>query len=237
MNVVHSSLDKIDRRTLPKSAELIERLRRASIGNTNRRIHHKTIDGMEHKWCCGCRSFLPVTVFFNNRSKWDGLSIQCKDCTQADIKKRLEANPEEARRLQRNWRAKNPEKLKAKARKSAAARRLDPKQRLNAAVRAGVYSSLLGKKRCRSWQVLVGYTVTDLQRHLERKFKPGMTWSNYGHGWHVDHIIPISAFNFSDPKHIDFKRCWALSNLQPLWAMENMSKGDKCPVFQPALAI
>ena len=64
-----------------------------------------------------------------------------------------------------------------------------------------------------------------------------MIWGNYG-DWHIDHKIPISAFNFTKPEHEDFKRCWALSNLQPLWAKDNISKNAKLEKhFQPSLAI
>jgi len=53
--------------------------------------------------------------------------------------------------------------------------------------------------------------------------------------WHIDHIIPVSAFNFTKPEHIDFNKCWALSNLQPLWAEENLSKHKKLKeAFQPS---
>lgn len=67
----------------------------------------------------------------------------------------------------------------------------------------------------------------------------GMTWGNYGiNGWTIDHKIPISVFNFTSSDHEDFKRCWALSNLQPLWAYDNISKGAKLTKhFQPSLLI
>jgi len=64
-----------------------------------------------------------------------------------------------------------------------------------------------------------------------------MSWENYGK-WHIDHIIPISKFNFITSEHLDFKRCWALKNLQPLEAKQNMSKGKKLNnSFQPSLRL
>jgi len=85
----------------------------------------------------------------------------------------------------------------------------------------------------------VGYTVAKLMAHLEKLFRPGMCWENYGRGgWHIDHIIPRAAFNYQTPQDIDFKRCWALSNLQPLWERENIAKGAKLTApFQPSLAL
>ena len=88
----------------------------------------------------------------------------------------------------------------------------------------------------RRWETLVGYTAQDLIKHIESQFVDGMNWENR-HRWHIDHIIPVSAFNFTEPEHIDFKRCWALENLQPLWAKDNMRKHAKLDKpFQPSLA-
>jgi len=83
-----------------------------------------------------------------------------------------------------------------------------------------------------SWENLVGYTLKDLKSHLESMFKPGMTWDNYGYrGWHIDHVKPVSLFEFDSYEDEDFKRCWALENLQPLWAEENMRKGNKYEIL------
>ncbi len=71
---------------------------------------------------------------------------------------------------------------------------------------------------------LVGCSKSELIKHLERKFLPGMSWDNYGfHGWHIDHIVPCSAFNFEDPEQQ--RACFHYTNLQPLWALDNMRKG------------
>jgi RNase P protein component len=81
----------------------------------------------------------------------------------------------------------------------------------------------------KKWQhvfSIVGFTINDLFSHLESKFQPGMSWSNIGE-WHIDHIIPESAFNYSSFEDIEFKQCWSLNNLQPLWAKDNLSKSDK----------
>jgi len=89
-----------------------------------------------------------------------------------------------------------------------------------------IWQSLAKGKNGSKWEIFVGYTVDDLKRHLEKQFQPSMTWDNYGK-WHIDHIIPISAFSFTRPEDIDFKQCWALENLQPLWAKENLRKSNK----------
>lgn len=85
--------------------------------------------------------------------------------------------------------------------------------------------------------MLVGYSVDELMMHLEKRFEPGMSWDNYGE-WHMDHRIPKTAFNYETVDDIDFKRCWALENLRPMWAKENMRKGAKLDApFQPSLLI
>lgn len=75
----------------------------------------------------------------------------------------------------------------------------------------------------------MGYSYESLISHLESQFKEGMTWENYGK-WHVDHKIPVSFFQFNSTDDVEFKMCWRLENLQPLWAKENQSKGNRlCP--------
>ena len=64
-----------------------------------------------------------------------------------------------------------------------------------------------------------------------------MSWENYG-DWHVDHKIPLKVFNFTEAEHVDFKKAWALKNLQPLWAKDNFEKNAKLTKhFQPSLLI
>lgn len=109
--------------------------------------------------------------------------------------------------------------------------------RLNIVMSAGIRSSLRNNKNGRHWESLVGYTLRQLRKNFEKLFKLGMTWENYGE-WHIDHKIPVSAFNFTKPEHQDFKRCWALSNLQPMWAVDNREKSNKLTKhFQPSLLL
>lgn len=113
------------------------------------------------------------------------------------------------------------------------------KYKLKLNMACSINQSLKGSKNGRSWEKLVGYTLNDLIRHLEKQFMPGMTWENRGRGgWHIDHIVPVSAFNFNSIEDVDFKKCWALKNLRPLWETENLRKGNKInKPFQPSLAM
>jgi 5-methylcytosine-specific restriction endonuclease McrA len=97
--------------------------------------------------------------------------------------------------------------------------------------------SLLNGKQSTAWQDLVGYDCTRLKKHLEKHFLHGMNWENRA-DWEIDHIIPLSAFNFETPNDPDFKKCWALQNLRPLWKSENRSKWARlAKPFQPSLLI
>jgi len=118
-------------------------------------------------------------------------------------------------------------------------RKNNPKYRVNSSISSSIRKSILGNKSGRRWEILVGYTINELILHIESLFTDGMNWDNYGKGgWEIDHEIPISVFNFTHPEDIDFKRCWALDNLQPLWKLDNMRKHNKIEKdFQPSLAL
>lgn len=72
---------------------------------------------------------------------------------------------------------------------------------------------------------LVGCGLTDFRSHIERNFKQGMTWDNYGTHWHVDHTLPVSSFDHNDPKQL--KQCWHWTNLKPMTANKNLRKGAR----------
>ena len=140
---------------------------------------------------------------------------------------------ERERQLRKNWspnRKKwvknNPEKMKAMYMRNYAKIKNDPKYKLNHSMSRNIGRSLTNGKGNVSWTKLVDYTLDDLKKHLKKLLLPDMTWNNYGK-WHIDHINPKSKFNFSKPEHPDFKKCWALKNLRPLWAKDNIAKHDK----------
>lgn len=73
---------------------------------------------------------------------------------------------------------------------------------------------------------LLGCNVDELKFYLEKKFKPGMSWKNHGiYGWHIDHIKPVSKFNLMNPE--EQKKAFHYTNLQPLWAKDNLKKSNK----------
>ena len=117
--------------------------------------------------------------------------------------------------------------------------KIDLKFCLNFNIKSAIWQSLHGTKNRRKWQNLVGYDVLTLKKHLQKTMPKGYTWNDYLAGnLHIDHKIPISVFNFIKPEHIDFKRCWALKNLQLLPAKDNLKKSNKLTrSFQPSLAL
>jgi len=87
------------------------------------------------------------------------------------------------------------------------------------------------KKSNKTFQY-VDYTFEEFREHIEKQFKEGMSWDNWtNRGWHVDHIKPISKFNFFNEDGTEnieqVKECFSLNNLQPLWAKDNLSKGNR----------
>ena len=115
----------------------------------------------------------------------------------------------------------------------------DLKFNLNQKMNSAIGNSLKGNKKGHKWESIVNYTLDDLFKHLKKTMPKGYTWQDFLEGkLHIEHITPISAFNFTKPEHINFKRCWALKNLRLLPAKENMIKGSKLSKpFQPALSI
>ena len=97
---------------------------------------------------------------------------------------------------------------------------------INQSVQAQMRRALRGKRCGFDWARILGYTMEDLKCHLEFLFRPGMTWKNQGR-WHIDHVRPKASFQFSSVSDPQFKQCWSLANLQPLWARDNFRKGSK----------
>ena len=156
-----------------------------------------------------------------------------KERNAAVIRRWRTDNVDRNNELIRRWHKENPNKVK----EYNAKKRATPEGRLNSSMGALMRHSLREKKARRHWEVLAGYTLAQLKRRIERTFLPGMSWENMDL-WDIDHIIPIVAHNYNTPNDIDFKKCWALKNLRPLWKGLNRSKGGKVESpFQPSLML
>jgi len=150
----------------------------------------------------------------------------------------IEKNQEILKAKKKIYRDVNKERLNAKQReyyrnpkilkKLKDRYRRDPVRRINNSMSCGIRQAIKKQKAGLHWESFVNYTIEDLITHLESKFKLGMTWNNYGkYGWHIDHIVPKTAFNITSNDCEDFKKCWSLNNLQPLWWIENLRKHNR----------
>jgi hypothetical protein len=124
----------------------------------------------------------------------------------------------------KEWRLNNPEEYRKYNREYQSKRyKKDINFRLTCILRARVKSVLRGKNKSEHTLKLLGCSLNKLKQHLEKQFKPGMTWKNYGL-WHIDHIKPCAKFDLSKPS--EQRKCFNYKNLQPLWAIDNLRKSD-----------
>ena len=101
-----------------------------------------------------------------------------------------------------------------------------PYERIAMMIRSRMYSALKHGHKSARTEELIGTTFENLKVYLEGKFKEGMTWENYGfYGWHCDHILPLASFDLTSPE--EQKKAFHYTNLQPLWAKENLTKHAK----------
>ena len=195
--------------------------------------------------------------FHRNQKNVDGLQRYCKSCAYKEQKRFYSNNKEKVKTRVAEYARKNQEQIKgykteyqtnnkeyeAKRKRrwyqnnreltinravanKREKRRIDPMCRLNDSIGGGIFKAIRENKAGHRWEELVGYTLSQLRAHIEKKFLPGMTWDNYGK-WHIDHILPKASFFFAKASEDDFKKCWDISNLQPLWAEDNIRKGAK----------
>lgn len=203
------------------------------------------------KRCSVCKEVRPTEHFGRSSSSKDGLRSQCKECRKAQYRRDAETIKAKRKRhyqknkerilqqvaayRQRNqclyreyyqkYYSKNAERIKLNV-KRARYRRLqsDIEFRLLSNYRTRIYKALKGIEKPARTEELIGCTIEELKAHLEKQFRPGMSWNNYGE-WHVDHIRPCSSFDLTDEAQA--RECFHYTNLQPLWAHENIAKSDK----------
>lgn len=212
-----------------------------------------SLDGYTHV-CKACAIAKSRAWYEANREKAAARSkvyrAANKETNVAKAQKWAEENRERSREIKAAWKKRNPDVVRKHAREAArrnpekqAARKLayraenrhveraylqkrraeNPYQKLHDSMGNRFRDVLRSNKGGRSWKVLAGYDCVQLKAHLESKFLPGMTWENYGE-WHIDHIRPVSSFDFSTDVDAAARACWSLENLQPLWASDNLRK-------------
>lgn len=166
---------------------------------------------VREKRCYKCTNTKPIGEFSRDAGAKDG---HCGICVPCRAKKHLERK------------AKCHDKIKAQSRDAARRRISTPSGKVHHRLRSQLQYLLKVGKGGKSWQSIVGYSTDNLRLHLERQFLPGMSWENVGE-WHIDHIVPISAFEITGADDPSIRDAWAITNLRPLWAEENINKRDR----------
>ena len=148
-------------------------------------------------------------------------------------KKWREENKEKLREGNKKYRQENKEKIKKyRSEYYKEKYHTDPCYKLRSIVSSSIWHYLKNGKGGESIAKYLPYTIDQLREHLESQFEDWMTWDNHGlyhpteKRWQIDHIKPQSKLLYDSMDHPNFKKCWALENLQPLEAMENAKKGN-----------
>jgi len=209
---------------------------------------------METKICSKCKIEKDVCDFGKNKLKSDGLQPNCKLCRKIEtssyyktnsekiklkVKEYRNNNPEKVSKLKKNIYEKNKEyylnqmKLYREKNKenrnnySRDRKKTDPifklKHIMNSRLR--VFLKLKNITKNNKTFEIIGCTPQELKQHIENKFTEGMKWELIGRYIHIDHIIPLCSANTEEEI---YKLCH-YTNLQPLWAIDNMKKGGKLP--------
>ena len=190
---------------------------------------------MESKKCSKCGEIKSVDEFMPRRDRPAGFHSACRACNRkrqqsAEIKeyhrKYNQANREAKIEYSKKYRLAHIEQVREyekKRKKNDVVYRL--RKRTSSTI-ANAIKKAGSSKQGESVMKYLPYTMEQLKEHLEKQFVEGMSWDNYGE-WHIDHIYPQSKLPYTSMDEPNFQKCWELKNLQPLWAKENISKGDK----------
>ena len=177
-----------------------------------------------------------------SRKEW---YFKNKEKVLKENKKWVKENPEKIKVYSKRYYEKNSVKVK-ESRKRYAIKNRDKlslyrnerlknnlqvrlKSNVSCLIRQRLKRNSISKKGKSTWDFLP-YTVDELKQHLEKQFEPWMNWKNWGRGngkWNIDHKIPDCSFNYASVDDEAFQKCWALENLHPMDAIENIKKGNK----------
>ncbi len=141
-------------------------------------------------------------------------------------------NREKINKQIKKWRLKNIKEVRKKTNKYVNKKYKENLIfKLNTLMSASISQSLKDRnlsKNGKHWETLIIDNLQEIMEHLEKNFLPGMSWKNHGRGgWHIDHIIPVTFFKFTNTNDVEFKYLWSIDNLQPLWEKDNEEKNDK----------
>ena len=130
-------------------------------------------------------------------------------------------NKEKKKQYNKQYSLNNREKRRKYERER---KKRDPNYKLIKTISVRIIMALKKKYKSTSTLKLLGCSIEEAWNHLESKFLPGMTKENHGL-WHIDHIKPCAKFDLTDPEQQAI--CFRYTNLQPMWATDNMKKGSR----------
>jgi hypothetical protein len=187
--------------------------------------------------CTGCKEIKSVLNFYARNDRAKGVVSRCKQCYSIKnsnisdesrrkkserTKIRYAQNREKFLDISRKWRIANKEYRRKYFRNREDS---DIQYKLRCALRNRIRCAIKHDARSGSAINDLGCSIEYFKNYLEKQFSSGMTWDNYG-DWHIDHKKPLISFDLTDPEQ--FRKAVHFTNLQPLWAMDNLSKGTKC---------
>jgi len=178
---------------------------------------------MEKKICSKCGIEKNISEF-NTRKNRKGLIVPRGFCKKCHCKISMDfntANPKKNKEYRIKWYQKNSKNLINKNKKR---RNTDLLYKLKISIRTRIKIAVKNNYKKGKTVDMLGIDIPSLKLYLESKFLDNMSWDNYGlNGWHIDHIIPLSSAKNEE----EFIRLCHYKNLQPLWAKDNLKKGNK----------
>jgi hypothetical protein len=163
-----------------------------------------------------------IAYYYANReailARYKMLSDEIRERRRQRTRAWRSRNKETKSRYDKSWRASNRVRWQELQRKQ----RREPKTKLLNNLRKRLRDFLQSSSGDTSNDF--GCSPKQLRAHIERQFNRGMSWETYGR-WHVDHIVPCSAFDLTEARQI--RICFNWQNLRPLWGAENVSKASK----------
>lgn len=189
---------------------------------------------MNTKVCTECKEKFPATSEYFHKSKGGkfGCRNKCKNCvantTDREARKKYykqyyEKHKTKIIKRQLEYIKNNRDKVNQRHNNKYYS---DINYKIKHNLKRRMNNAIKGHFKDCSTLKLLGCDLETVRNHLESKFTKGMNWDNYGQ-WHIDHIKPCASFDLSDPEQQ--RKCFHYTNLQPLWAEDNMKKRDKVP--------
>jgi hypothetical protein len=175
------------------------------------------------KVCSKCNEEKGFGDFSKQKEGKVGMRSYCKTCAH----NYYIADKDNVIERRNKWRRDNPERQRESAAKYKRNRmHIDINYRIKCQLRNRLYMAMKNNASGKAYSTmeLIGCTIEEVRTFLEAEFEEGMTWENQDE-WHIDHIRPCASFNLEDPE--EQKKCFHWTNLQPLWAADNLAKSDR----------